>query len=81
MQKSHIYNTVAMSNQFAMQKSHIYSIAVMSTLKAQTRKNRVFSSSHTSYKFKWGSIMGWTNLYGILSCLKNKFWSTVCEYW
>lgn len=34
MQKSHIYNTVAMSNQFAMQKSHIYSIAVMSTLKA-----------------------------------------------
>lgn len=34
MQKSFIYNTVAMSNQFAMQKSHIYSIAVMGTLKA-----------------------------------------------
>ena len=34
MQKSHIYDMVAVSNQFAMQKSHIYSIAVMSTLKA-----------------------------------------------
>lgn len=40
MQKSCIYNTVAMSNQFAMQRSHIYSTAVMSILKSQTSKTR-----------------------------------------
>lgn len=34
MQNSHIYNTVAMSNQFAMQKSPAYNTAVISTQKA-----------------------------------------------
>lgn len=43
MEKSCIYNTVAMSNQFAMQKSHIYSANSHEYFKVIDRKKQGLS--------------------------------------